>query len=71
MCTRSWIWGGAGFTVIRSVRRLLASGERVTMLGNPRGTSKASEGLTRWGSPIELLYPFGMAVTVRYVELAR
>lgn len=71
MCTRSWIWGGAGFTAYSSARRLLARGERVTMLGNPRGTSKASEGLTRWGSPIELPCPFGLAFTVRRVELAR
>lgn len=71
MCTRSWIWGGAGFTVFSTARRLLASGERVTMLGNPRGTSKASEGVTRGGAPIELLGPLGLAIAPRRVELAR
>lgn len=71
MCTRSWIWGGAGFTVISSARRLLASGERVTLLGNPRGTSKASEGMTRWRSPIDLPCSLGLGLSVRRVELAR
>jgi hypothetical protein len=71
MCTSSWIWGGVGFTVISSARRLLGSGERVTMLGNPRGTSKASEGMTRWGSPIDLPCPLGLGFFVRRAELAR
>lgn len=72
MCTRSWIWGGVGGTFLSSARRrLLGAGERVTLLGNPRGTSKVSEGVTHGGAPVELPCSLRLAVAVRRSELGR